>query len=70
MKDVLTSTNFHDETGVVSVNVVDAMMAIANAIHRLAASHEAMAAKGDKISTQLREALHERLTGEDGTGHA
>jgi len=65
----LTSTNYHDETGVVPVNVVDAMMAIANAIHRLAASHEAMAARGDRISTQLQEAIRQQLA-EDGSGHA
>jgi len=64
----LTSTNYHDETGVVPVNVVDAMMAIANAIHRLAASHEAMAARGDRIS-QLQEAIRQQLA-EDGSGHA
>jgi len=67
---VLTSTNFHDETGVVSVNVVDAMMQIAQAINRLAESHEAVAARGMQISERLKRAMDRELGGEDELGHA
>ena len=69
MKAALISTNYHDETGVVSVNVVDAMMQIAMAINRLAASHEAMIVRGEKLHTQLQQAMQLR-DGEDEPGHA
>lgn len=67
--DALTSTEYNDVTGCVTVNVVDAMMAIANAINRLAASHEAMNLRGDKISAQLKEAMLKQMA-EDEPGHA
>jgi hypothetical protein len=38
--DAFTSTEYNDVTGCVTVNAVDALMAIANAINRLAAVQE------------------------------
>jgi hypothetical protein len=69
VKAALISTNYHDETGCVTVNVVDAMMQIAMAINRLAASHEAMIVRGEKLHMQLKQAMQPR-DGEDEPGHA
>jgi hypothetical protein len=40
IEGAFTSHEYNDVTGCVTVNVVDALMAIANAIHRLAAVQE------------------------------
>ena len=63
--EALTSTEYNDVTGCVTVNVVDALMAIANAIHRLAAAHEKADARQEVFEQAMREA---REAG--GPGHA
>jgi len=55
VRDALTSTEYHDSTGCVSVNVVDAMMQIANAIHRLAAAHERANDREDQFNISAEE---------------
>ena len=70
LERVLISTEYDDMTGPVTISVTDALLQIAAAINRLASSHEAMTAKGDRISDQLRAAMKDRLFPEDGPGHA
>ena len=53
--EALTSTEYNDVTGCVTVNVVDALMAIANAIHRLAAAHERANDREDRFSISAEE---------------
>ena len=71
MQDALTSTNFCDETGHVTVNVVDAMMQIANAIHRLAEASEGANARMDMRAKRMFDAVKAELqTTKDDVGHA
>lgn len=65
--DALITHEYNDVTGTVTVNVADALMAIATAINRLAACNEAMVTRGEKISAQLKQAIQQDS---DGPGHA
>jgi len=77
--DALTSHEYNDVTGCVTINAVDALMAIANAIHRLAVSQEKLVAAHEQataMAAQRTEAMMhvvaERFPGfgNDGEGHA
>jgi hypothetical protein len=54
ISDALTSHQYADALGItVDVNVTDALMAIANAINRLAATHEHGQERADRMYTQF-----------------
>lgn len=70
--DAFTSHEYNDVTGCVAVNVVDALMAIANAIHRLAAVQEyaeERRAREELLAKARADAAMLALRG-DGPGHA
>lgn len=57
MQEALTTRSWIDnEMGSASVNVVDGLMAIANAINRLAAAHEKADARQEMFEQAMREA--------------
>jgi hypothetical protein len=73
LKETLTTHEYNDVTGTVTVNVTDALMAIANAINRLAVAHERALAASDRASERLAEALDSQrlvMVPPDGGGHA
>lgn len=79
--EALTSHEYNDVTGCVTVNVTDALMAIANGINRLALSQEKLVEVQGKLvecqalmaqrATQQEDALRQMLLQHsNGPGHA
>jgi hypothetical protein len=78
--DLFTSHEYNDVTGAVTINTVDALMAIAHAITRLAAAQQALVEQQAQmlaaqqrlaaLAAQRAEAMMERALGGDGAGHA
>jgi hypothetical protein len=73
LKETLTTHEYNDVTGAITVNVTDALMAIANAINRLATVQERAQAASDRATERLSEALDGQrtiLVPREGGGHA
>jgi hypothetical protein len=75
----LTSHEYDDVVGPVAVNMVDALMAIATAIHRLAISQEVLNATQERLATSQETAMKQAaerndmiaaMMGSDRPGHA
>lgn len=70
LNDILTTHEYNDVTGTVSVNVTDALLAIANAINRLAAVQERNAERDAKSVAALDAALDAVIMDIRTDGHA
>jgi hypothetical protein len=72
VSSALTSHQYDDVIGPIPVNVVDALMAIANAINRLAASNENMLAAQVEIAEMSKQQhlVMMSMMGSDRPGHA
>jgi hypothetical protein len=53
VRDALTSHEYNDVTGAVTVNVTDALLAIAHAIDRLAIAHENSMARAELAQARI-----------------
>jgi hypothetical protein len=68
LKSLLTGFEFSEGNGVVEVNAVDGLLAIAAAINRLASAHEKSNAREDMMVQHIRDTV--QIVSDDGPGHA
>jgi hypothetical protein len=73
-KACLTSTEYNDVTGCITVNAVDALMAIANAINRLATVQEQIEERRRDLRDEVKQVVDDlralSASIDTGPGHA